>query len=234
VKETAVYSTQPKKYRHEYKHVITYADYLALRARLSAVAKRDKNAGADGIYRIRSLYFDNVYDKALKEKLDGINHREKFRIRFYNDDLSFIRLEKKSKVNGLCGKVSTKITKEECEKLLNGDMEWMLQRNDGLLTEFYSKIQYQELRPKTVVEYLREPFVFEPGNVRVTLDSEIRTGLHEERFLDPDMATMSTGNEIVLEVKYDEFLPEVIRNIVQVERARTSAYSKYAVARIYG
>ena len=95
-------------YRHEWKHEINYSDMLILRQRLSAITKPDSHA-VDGKYEIQSLYFDNLKDKALREKLDGVNYREKFRIRYYNDDTSFIRLEKKSKINGLCQKTSVPI-----------------------------------------------------------------------------------------------------------------------------
>ena len=112
------------KYRHEWKHEINYADMLTLRTRLSAVMKRDEHA-IGGIYQIRSLYFDNLSDKALREKIDGINIREKFRIRYYNGNTSFIVLEKKSKINGLCAKESCRITKEEAQKTVDGDPGWM-------------------------------------------------------------------------------------------------------------
>ena len=107
------------KYRHEWKHEINYADLLTLRLRLSAVMKRDEHA-IGGIYRIRSLYFDNLSDKALREKIDGVNVREKFRIRYYNGDASFIVLEKKSKITGLCAKDSCRITEDEAQKLVDG------------------------------------------------------------------------------------------------------------------
>ena len=97
------------KFRHEWKHEINYSDMLVLRHRLKAVARCDPNA-PNGRYFIRSMYFDTPYDKALKEKINGISRREKFRIRYYNGDTSFIRLEKKSKIDGLCGKQSASLT----------------------------------------------------------------------------------------------------------------------------
>lgn len=89
------------QFRHEYKYQISYADYYTLRSRLRTVMRQDAHAGTEGTYRIRSLYFDNLFDKALREKLDGVDNREKFRIRYYNNDVSFIRLEKKIKQHGL-------------------------------------------------------------------------------------------------------------------------------------
>lgn len=234
MEDVRVFHTEPKAYRHEYKHGMTYADMLALRTRLRVVARPDPHTGPGGVYHIRSLYFDNVDDKALREKIDGINNREKFRIRYYNHDLSLIHLEKKVKSNGLCGKVATTVTREECERLLAGDYAWMLTKHDGLVAELYAKMRYQRLRPRVVVDYLREPYIYEPGGVRITFDSNIRSGLYDQRFLEGDLATMPASEEIILEVKYDAFLPSVIQDVIQLERTRTTAFSKYAACRQYG
>lgn len=221
------------KYRHEYKHEISLSDMLVLRSRLSAVMKKDIHA-TDGRYFIRSLYFDNAQDKALTEKINGVNIREKFRIRYYNYDTSVIHLEKKSKINGLCLKESTFLTKEMAQAIVDGDYSWMMNSGEALIQELYSKMLSQGLRPKTIVDYEREPFVFAPGNVRVTLDYNIRTGLNCTDFLNPDCVTVPAGDTIILEVKWDEYLPDIIRDAVQLPSCRTGAYSKYAVCRIYG
>ena len=187
----------------------------------------------DGKYFIRSLYFDNAEDKALKEKLNGVNIREKFRIRYYNHDTSFIKLEKKSKVNGLCLKESVVLTREMAQAIADGDYTRMLESHEPLIHELYSKMKNQGLRPKTIVDYERIPFVFAPGNVRVTLDYNIRTGLKCTDFLNPHCVTVPTGNAVILEIKWDEFLPDIIRDIVQLPFCRTGNYSKYAVCRQY-
>ena len=221
-------------FRHEWKHEINYSDMIILRQRLRAVMKPDENA-VDGKYFIRSLYFDNLSDKALREKIDGVNCREKFRIRYYNGDTSLIHLEKKSKINGLGSKQSANLSSEEAQKIVDGDYDWMIGCGRPLVQELYSKMMSQGLRPKTIVDYTREPFVFSAGNVRVTLDYDIRTGLYCTDFLNTDCITIPAGNApVILEVKWDEFLPSVIRDIVQLESRRTSAFSKYAVCRIYG
>ncbi len=221
-------------FRHEWKHEISFSDMLILRQRLKAVMKPDENA-VDGKYFIRSLYFDNISDKALREKIDGVNCREKFRIRYYNGDTSLIHLEKKSKINGLGSKQNAALSAEEAQKIIDGDVDWMADCDRPLVQELYSKMRSQGLRPKTIVDYTREPFVFSAGNVRVTLDYNIRTGLYCTDFLNPDCITIPAGKApIILEVKWDEFLPSVIRDIVQLESRRTAAFSKYAVCRIYG
>lgn len=222
------------KYRHEWKHVISCCDMLILRQRLSAVAKRDIHT-VDGKYMIRSLYFDNAYDKVLREKIDGVNIREKFRIRYYNNDTSLIHLEKKSKVNGLCLKEMAELSAVQAQAIADGDYEWMIKSGAPLIVEFYSKIMSQGLRPRTIVDYTREPFVFAPGNVRVTLDYNIRTGMDCTDFLNPDCVMVSAGDApIILEVKWDEYLPDIIRDAVQLSGCRAGAFSKYAVCRIYG
>ena len=221
------------QYRHEYKHEISKSDMLVLRSRLSAVMKKDIHA-IDGKYFIRSLYFDNAQDKALTEKINGVNIREKFRIRYYNYDTSVIHLEKKSKINGLCLKESTFLTKEMAQAIVDGDYSWMINSGEPLIQELYTKIKNQGLRPKTIVDYEREPFVFSAGNVRVTLDYNIRTGIACTDFLNPDCVTVPAGETVILEVKWDEYLPDIIRDIVQLPSCRTGNYSKYAVCRIYG
>lgn len=221
--------------RHEWKHQITYEDYLVISSRLKQIIGYDSHAGENGTYIIHSLYFDNLADKVLREKIDGVNRREKFRIRYYNEDTSYIRLEKKSKLYGLCDKQSAPITKEQTEKICRGDIEFLLQTGNPLLQELYAKMRYQLLRPKCIVDYERVPFVYGPGNVRVTFDKNIRTGLYHDTLFDEHIATVpASEGTIILEVKYDAFLPEIIEKAVRVPNRRAEAFSKYAVCRMYG
>lgn len=222
------------KLRHELKHSISLQEDFILSSRLKKLFPHDKNADSHGSYRVSSLYFDTPYDKALRQKIDGVNCREKFRLRHYNGDLSFIRLEKKYKINGLCGKRSTKITTEQVKLILSGNIDFLLHSEDPLLQELYSKMKGQQLTPKTIVTYDREAFLFEPGNVRITIDRNLRTGLNSLDFLNPELhhAPVSDG-VAVLEVKYDEFLPEIVKMAVQIPNRQSAAYSKYAVCRRY-
>ena len=200
--------------RHELKHRINLREDLVLSQRLKKLFAHDKNAGPGGTYRVTSLYFDTPYDSALREKIDGVNRREKFRLRYYGTDTSFLRLEKKYKINGLCGKRSARMTQEQVKELLS------------------SKIKGKGLRPKAIVRYDREAFLYAPGNVRITLDRDIRTGLGCVDFLNSEifyMRTMEPGT--VLEVKYDAFLPELVRMAVQVPGRQAAACSKYALSR---
>lgn len=221
-------------YRHEWKYVISYADKMILRQRLQAVMSLDENA-VDGKYLIRSLYFDTPTDMALKEKLNGVSRREKFRMRYYNQNTGCIHLEKKSKLAGLGNKQSVNLTPEEAQKIIDGEIDWMLHTEHELLHELYVKMRMQQLRPKTIVDYTREPFVYAPGNVRVTLDYDIRTGISCTDFWNPDCPMIPAGDDsTILEVKWDTYLPDVIRSAVQLESRHVTAFSKYAQCRIYG
>lgn len=163
--------------RHELKHIINYLDYIVLKKRLDKLFDKDNFAKEEGFYIVKSLYFEDVFNSAYKDKINGLNKREKFRIRYYNDDHFFIKLEKKMKINNMTKKISEKITKEEVIKLLNGDTEFLLYSDKKLFIELYSKIKGKLLKPKTIIKYKREPYIFIPGNVRITIDTEIKTGL---------------------------------------------------------
>ena len=220
-------------YRHEYKHEINASDKMSVRHRLRAVAKPDEHA-TDGRYFIRSLYFDNVTDKVLREKIDGVNHREKFRIRYYNHDTSLLHLEKKSRQNGLSAKSVTPLTSEEVQLIIQNRTDFMRLSDRPLVQELYCKMRSQGLFAKTIVDYTREAFIYAPGNVRITLDYDIRTALRCTDFLSPDCVTVPIPDTCILEVKWDSFLPAVIRDAVQLDGRRSSSFSKYAACRIYG
>lgn len=219
------------KPRHEYKLYINHGDYMQISARLKELAQQDPNAGADGTYKIRSVYFDNYQDKAVFEKVAGVNKREKFRIRLYNDDASWIKLEKKSKINGLCYKESASLTKEECERLIAGDFSALKERNDPLALELYSKIHAQQLRMKSVVDYDREAYIYPAGNVRITFDKRIRSSNNVRGFLRKDLVTIPASGGSIMEIKYDEFFPELLRQAVRVPGRGMTEFSKYVVSR---
>lgn len=221
-------------FRHEWKHEISRSDLLVLRARLQVVARPDPH-GQDGRYRIRSLYFDTPRDAALWEKINGVDRREKFRLRYYGGDNSQVRLEKKCKRGGLCAKESAPLEREEVRAILAGELDWMPDCGRPLVREFFSKLRGNLLRPQTIVDYTREAYVYGPGNIRVTMDYGIRTGLGSTDFLDHGSVTIPVpGSPIILEVKWDAFLPDTIRAAVALEGRRTAPYSKYAACRAYG
>ncbi len=226
-----------ENYRHEVKYQISMADYLSIRQRLRLVMKPDIHAKENGKYTVRSIYFDNLEDKALREKRNGVQKREKFRIRYYNDDVSFLVLEKKMKWNNLCLKIDARLTEEECRALLGGDKSWMMAHPSGLVRELYCKMGSQQLRPKVLVSYIREAYLYAAGNVRVTFDSHIRSTLFHRPFLEegvPDIDVSEHPGDMVLEVKFDAFLPDVVQILLQTGNIRQQSYSKYGACRKFG
>lgn len=221
-------------FRYEFKHEINYSDIMTIRQRLKALCRPDPNAD-NGKYMVRNLYFDNLYDKILCEKVNGINYREKFRLRYYDNDISYIKLEKKGNYNGLRTKQSEILTVEETNSIINGDTDWMMESEYELIRELYLKTKSQGLKPKTIVEYTREPFVYPVGDVRITIDYDIRTGIMSTDFLDRDCVTIPVRNSpTILEVKWKEFLPSLIQDALQLDGRCAASFSKYSLCRIYG
>lgn len=222
----------PLTLRHELKHSIHPGDDTILSHRLKKLFLHDEHADSHGTYRVSSLYFDTPYDKALRQKIDGVNMREKFRIRYYNEELSFIRLEKKIKLNGLCGKLSAPLQASHVERILSGEISFLRDSGHPLLIELYSKMQGQLLRPKTIVTYDREAFLYPPGNVRITIDRGLHTGLACTDFLHPFRYQADVSENLsLLEIKFDSFLPQIVQMAVQIPNRRAAAFSKYAVCR---
>ena len=217
--------------RHEIKHHISRADRLILMARLPRVMKPDEFSSRDGGYRVRSLYFDDYNDTALNEKLAGVDNREKFRLRLYNGDASFIRLEKKSKRAGLCYKEKAAISREACDALIGGDYS-VLKEAGELPLELYAKMRGQNLRPKIIVDYWREAYVYPACNARVTVDSDLRSSSSLHAFTRPQLAAVPAQSGCILEVKFDGFLPDVIRALLSPLGREPSSFSKYAATRM--
>lgn len=222
--------TNKVQYRHEFKHMLNQVDDYIVTSRMKQLFKHDSH----GIYRVSSLYFDNASDLALREKINGVNQREKFRIRYYNDDLSYIKLEKKSKRGGLGHKLSALLSVDQVRDILDLNYDSIKNSKDPLIAEFYYKVRTQGLGPKKVVTYDREAFVYTPGNCRLTLDRDLRTSLSYHKFLDPKGILYNISNNItIFEVKYDNYLPDIVRMAIQVDNRLSGAFSKYAASRMY-
>lgn len=214
--------------RHEIKGRVSAAEVPALRSRLQAVLQRDPNARPDGTYDIHSIYFDTPTLRALMQKQVGMPARDKYRIRYYNENREFFRLERKSKVGSLCDKVGCSLTRNEVERLISGDISWMSCDDRRLLRELFLRMRTEILQPSVQVHYTREAYIYAPGNVRVTLDSNIRTGLYNTDFLAPDQPRPRTQSDdfMLLEVKFDQYLPDVIRSITCCG-TRPMSFSKF-------
>lgn len=219
-------------YRNEYKHLISQKSKCVLSARLKRILKMDENSHGKP-YSVKSLYFDTPYDDALMEKIDGDARREKFRIRCYNDDYSFIRLEKKVKELSKGYKLCARLTEEETRRIIAGECSFLKDREDPLLKEFYIKSRTMLLEPKVIIVYQREAYTYRPGNVRVTLDDDIRCSVVSTDFFNSDLPLIPEGAEkVVLEVKFDKFLPDLVRDIVQVNETMSTSNSKYVSGRL--
>jgi hypothetical protein len=166
------------------------------------------------------------------EKLSGQGKREKFRLRYYNKNTSFIRLERKSKANKLVYKEGVPITKEQCHELIAGNYDFLKTSGNELFADLYTKIRTQNLRPRNIVEYDREAYIYHAGNVRVTIDSRIKTSNNFHGFLNEKIVTMPAANSVILEIKYDGFLPDIIRGLIQTEDRNQTEFSKYVTARL--
>jgi hypothetical protein len=223
------------KYRNELKHVVTRAHASVITSRLNSLLLRDQNAGPDGKYLIRSLYFDTPENKAFHEKLEGLPIKEKYRIRLYNHDHSFIRLEKKVKRYGSGVKFTAGVTKEVVQRILSGDIAFLKDSEQPLLREFYLKLKTERFIPRVVVDYIREAYFCSAGNVRINLDSDIKASVDSTDMFNINLLTvpiMSMGTSII-EVKYNGFLPEYIQDIIQLNSCTSTTFSKYAAGRVY-
>lgn len=224
-----------QKYRHELKYMCTEAELCQIHNRIHHLMQYDRHAGENHAYQIRSVYFDALDDRCYYENENGTDPREKFRIRMYNTNTEILHLELKRKENGKTLKQSCSLTYEQCERILHNQPVPIAKANPAVLNKFLLQRQIAGLRPKIIVEYDREPFVYKSGNVRVTFDRNIRSSNAVQDFLKENLNTrliMPCGQH-VLEVKYDEFLPNYIYNHVQIPNLRQTAFSKYYLCRKY-
>ncbi|WP_342540278.1 polyphosphate polymerase domain-containing protein [Heyndrickxia sp. FSL K6-6286] len=223
------------KGRSELKYAVTKADCHLLRRNLQFVMQPDPHVMKDGKYLIRSVYFDNLENKALNQKKEGLKHRDKYRARLYNYKTDFIQLEKKSKQNDITYKEKCQMTAMEYERVRLGDIKWMENNSRKLIRELYVQMTLYQIKPTTVVDYEREVFTYEYGNVRVTFDSEVRTSLRNIDFLNPELPMVPAldPNIVILEVKYDEFLPDIIKQLLQIGDTMRTSSSKYQLSRNY-
>lgn len=215
--------------RHEIKYIVSRREADHLIRRLDCLFSRD--AYSSNGYKISSLYFDDLYNTALSDKIAGLSIRHKYRLRYYEDDLSKFKLEKKSKIQSMTHKVSTWLTQAEVVKILDGTIEFLLEKDD-LCKEFYLRLKHEQLKPKTLVSYDRIAFVHPVGNLRITFDKNVTGSSSFVRELnDLDVVNVLDKEEVVLEVKFDGMMPDVVRSILQTSGHMQIASSKYVFAR---
>jgi hypothetical protein len=222
--------------RHELKYYINYRDYILLRSALKALMSPDPNADENNSYHVRSLYFDDIHESALTEKLAGYESRNKYRIRIYNFQDNPIKFEKKYKVGQYVGKDSIDLTRGEYDSIIAGEFEFLKDRDEQLAKELYLEMKTYMLRPRVIVDYMREAYVSPFENCRITFDKDLRGGLTMTDIFDPQAPVMpmfDTGL-MVLEVKFNRYLPEFIRRVLNnINAADRCAISKYVICRKY-
>ncbi len=223
--------------RHELKYFISPAQHFLLSRALDRVLARDPNGDENNEYAIRSLYFDTVFDTALHDKLDGVQNRDKYRIRIYNYSDRVIKLECKTKIGSLISKRSISIPRDLCEQLMAGDPSGLEMTRSGLLNDVYREMTIHLLRPVVLVDYVREAYLHPAEEVRITFDKHLRSGLRSTDLFNPYVPTVPPfeHDETILEVKYNRSLPPYIRDLLctYAANALSSAISKYTWCRYF-
>lgn len=219
--------------RSELKFYINPLDAVALASRLKHVIQSDRHSAVNNGYTVRSLYFDSADDRCLDEKQGGFLNRKKYRLRIYNSSDCNAKFEVKSKQNNQISKQSTSIRRESAEAIILGDHRELLQYNDPILEQVYCTFVAQQFQPKVIVEYQRDAYIFDPFNVRITIDKHIRCSTSNLSIFADNLhllPVIQSGN-FVLEVKFDQVLPDFIRNLLQLPRFEQMAISKYVLSR---
>lgn len=223
------------KYRHEYKYFISDAELEIIKSRLENILPLDSHVAKEGkyqgIYNIRSVYFDDYRNRCFYENVNGTDPREKFRIRIYNHSDERINLELKRKVQGKCLKMSETLTREQVNHILSGEIPRISNETPALVNKLALDMNMKRLQPKVIVEYERTPYVYQLGNVRVTLDQNIVSSNQVQDFFDVNLPVMPVlpMNMHLLEVKWDEFIPDFIMDALDLGNLQRTSFSKYYI-----
>ena len=223
-----------KAERHELKYTISNLDRIALMNRLDKVLKRDEYC-QNQKYIIASVYFDDYKNKGYMQKVDGDSVRYKYRIRFYNNDTTFLKLERKSKVHQMTMKVSARLTQDEVKEIYKGNYEFLKNKEDNIYKDFYIKLSHGLIKPKVIVKYDRVAFVHPIGNLRITFDSSVKTSNNQVDIFDDNIAYVPAmgADETIMEIKFDGVIPDYIKSLIQTSNAVQSSSSKYVYSRKY-
>lgn len=220
-------------FRHELKFFVTSADLSLIRTRIQHIAKSDSHQKDHQGYTVTSLYFDNINNFCLNENIGGFDHRHKYRLRIYNHSPELIKLERKSKIHGMTSKISVNVNVEECKKMVQGTLPLLQYDYPYDKKRILCEMKLAGMYPKTIVQYNREAFLYDVGNVRITFDENISGSQKIESFLDPWISTTPLLNKgiHILEVKYDNLLPTYLYDALDIEKLMHTSFSKYAYSR---
>ncbi len=222
--------SKPERYRNEWKYLIDTAQKELICKRLSPFLTLDKHA-KNGGYMIRSLYFDDFFNSAYEEKDAGVLRRKKYRIRIYNCSDSSIKLERKKKFGSYIFKEAASLTRDEVYKILDGDYDFLLESDKSLCREFYYECVSNVMRPRTIVDYDREPWIMDEGTVRITFDMDVRAAIGSYDIFDSTLPALSVlePGKCVMEVKFTEFLPQELREVLPDRASEFTAVSKFVL-----
>jgi hypothetical protein len=215
------------------KYELNLLEYRILQRKIAAILTPDPHMQSCGSYNVRSLYFDDIYGSSLRDKESGIYKRKKYRIRIYNRSDHFIKFERKTKIGAYMLKESTRITREQADQLIEGDIDFLAKIENPVLKDFYFEARCNLMRPVVIVEYDREAYIHKVGTVRVTFDTQLRTSLGYKQFFSKDCCSMRAleQQDIILEVKYNEVLPSYIRGLFPDTMGLQLAIGKYVICR---
>ena len=221
--------------RHELKYFISAADAPALQSRLEKVLQRDRHGDHLNRYQIRSLYFDDAYNSAYWDKLDGVMHRDKYRVRVYGGDERAIYLERKRKVGDLIEKDSLRVTRRLAEQIISGQPRGLEKLSQPLFQDLFREMRLGLLRPAVIVDYDRQAYTHPAQRVRLTFDRDVKSGTSRLDLFDRHLPTVPVlePGKMILEVKYDFYLPDFIPPMLSTIPAERSAISKYTLCRRY-
>lgn len=222
--------SKTEKYRNEWKYLIDTAQKEALSCRMAPMLRIDPHA-KNGRYMVRSLYFDDYFHSAYEEKYGGVLRRKKYRIRIYDSSDNSIKLERKNKFGSYIYKESADLTQDEVYQILDGEYGFLLKNPQSLCQEFYYECVSNVMRPRTIVDYEREPWILDEGTVRITFDMDIRAAAGSWDIFDHTLPTIPVieAGKCIMEVKFTEFLPDFVRRLLPDRAAEFTSASKYVM-----
>ena len=214
--------------RHEDKYICSGRQLVLIRTRLQSVMQIDPHQKGEN-YRIRSLYLDTASRRFYEESMNGVDDRKKYRIRFYDLDDRFLRIERKDTVGGMKEKVNHKTDRDSVDLLLAGET---VPFSDGLIGQIHNLQVAEGLRPMAIIDYIRCAYTYPTGNVRITFDTNLACSGHCEDLFRKDavLLPLLPQDRFILEVKYDAILPGFISKMLDIGDLERVSFSKYVYA----
>lgn len=220
--------------RKEIKYTISPYTERILATRLGSVMDKDVHNNDRG-YMVRSLYFDTMDNQDFFDKSDGIEFRKKIRLRIYDVNSNFAKLELKEKQNTVQRKRSLLVDRQEAEALISGDYQCLWEKGD-FGKELYTKMMSEHYHPVCVVQYQRQAFICKTNDIRITLDRQLMSNEGNYNLFDENMQLypVDLSGSVTLEVKYNHFLLSYIKDIISITDKISTSSSKYCRSRIFG